>query len=106
MRKGRRYRKHSLWVLGSALGILATASILASPANDKSDKPDKEERRRLKAAQKEMESPYKKWLQEEVPYIITSEERAAFKKLPTYEHPNQFIEPFWHPRNPSPPHPK
>src|SRR5258708_8750607 len=49
-----------------------------------------------------MESPYKKWLQEEVPYITTSEERAAFKKLATDEEREQFIEQFWERRNPSP----
>lgn len=66
------------------------------------DKPSREERRRQKAIQKEMESPYKKWLSEEVPYIITDEEKAAFKKLSTDEEREQFIEQFWERRNPNP----
>jgi GWxTD domain-containing protein len=49
-----------------------------------------------------MESPYKKWLQEEVPYVITDEERGAFKKLSTDEEREQFIEQFWERRNPNP----
>src|SRR5213595_1982792 len=49
-----------------------------------------------------MESPYKKWLDEEVPYIITSEERASFRKLSTDDEREQFIEAFWERRNPSP----
>ncbi|MGD1156471.1 MAG: GWxTD domain-containing protein [Terriglobia bacterium] len=49
-----------------------------------------------------MESPYKKWLSEEVPYIITDEERAAFKKFTTDEEREQFIEQFWERRSPNP----
>ncbi len=96
------YRRISLWVVGAALASLAGVSLLASPPKEKADKPDKQERRRQKAIQKEMESPYKKWLQEEVPYIITDEERAAFKKFSTDEEREQFIEQFWERRNPNP----
>jgi GWxTD domain-containing protein len=96
---GRRYRRVPAWILGVALGSLAVPSLLASPPKEKLDK---QERRRQKAIQKEMESPYKKWLQEEVPYIITDEERASFKKLSTDEEREQFIENFWERRNPSP----
>jgi GWxTD domain-containing protein len=49
-----------------------------------------------------MESPYKKWLQQEVPYIITGEERSAFKKLTTDDEREQFVEQFWERRNPNP----
>jgi len=71
------------------------------PATTK-PKVSKEERRRQKALQKEQETPYKKWLDEEVPYIITSEERSAFKKLTTDDERESFIENFWDRRNPSP----
>ncbi len=74
----------------------------ATTAWEKPAKPDKQERRRLKAIQKEMQSPYKKWLEEEVPYIISDEERAAFKNLTTDEEREQFIESFWETRNPDP----
>ena len=49
-----------------------------------------------------METPYKKWLSEEVPYIITDQERAAFKKLSTDDEREAFIENFWERRNPNP----
>lgn len=62
----------------------------------------KEEKRRQKEIQKEMEGPYKKWLDDEVPYIITPEERAAFKKLSTDEERENFVETFWERRNPNP----
>ena len=81
------------------LGAAVAPSLQASP---KKDKTEKDERRRQKAIQKEMESPYKKWLEEEVPYIITAEERASFKKLATDEERENFIESFWERRNPNP----
>ncbi len=69
---------------------------------DNEKKLTKEERRRQKAIQKEMESPYKKWINGPISYIITPQERAAFKKLTTDEERDQFIEEFWRRRNPSP----
>jgi GWxTD domain-containing protein len=82
-----------------ALG-LALPVLNAAPQDD--EKLSKAEKRRQKAIQKELESPYKKWLNEEVPYIITGEERAAFKKLSTDDEREQFIEQFWERRNPNP----
>jgi GWxTD domain-containing protein len=46
--------------------------------------------------------PYAKWLNEDVAYIITDEERAAFKRLQTDEEREQFIEQFWLRRDPTP----
>jgi GWxTD domain-containing protein len=89
-------------VVVAAIGTVLSGPLLAAPAKDSSDKPDKEQRKRQKAIQKEMESPYKKWLQEEVPYLITDDERAAFRKLSTDEEREQFIEQFWERRNPNP----
>jgi GWxTD domain-containing protein len=73
----------------------------AAPQKD-TEKLSKAEKRRQKAIQKELESPYKKWLNEEVPYIITNEERASFKKFTTDDEREQFIENFWERRNPNP----
>jgi GWxTD domain-containing protein len=83
-------------VLGLALPVLNAAP------QEETEKLSKAEKRRQKAIQKELESPYKKWLSEEVPYIITGEERAAFKKLTTDDEREQFIENFWERRNPNP----
>jgi GWxTD domain-containing protein len=55
---------------------------------------------------KELESPYKKWLDEDVPYIISSEERHSFLHLATNEEREQFIEAFWQRRNPDPDSPE
>jgi TonB family protein len=47
-------------------------------------------------------SPYDKWLNEDVVYIISDQERAAFQKLTTDEERNHFIEQFWQQRDPTP----
>src|SRR3989442_11968024 len=95
----RSHRISPLLLLVVSLGGVVVTGLFASPPKEK---PDKQERRRQKAIQKEMESPYKKWLQEEVPYVITDEERGAFRKLSTDEEREQFIETFWERRNPNP----
>jgi GWxTD domain-containing protein len=91
-------------LLGLSLGLggFVNTSLHASPPKETKEKLSREEKRRQKAVQKEMESPYKKWLDEEVPYIITSTERAAFKKLTTDDERETFIENFWERRNPNP----
>jgi GWxTD domain-containing protein len=91
-----------LWVLFSGLTLLGLVFPVLKASPQESEKLSKAEKRRQKAIQKEMESPYKKWLEEEVPYIITAEERAAFKKLNTDDEREQFIENFWERRNPNP----
>jgi len=52
--------------------------------------------------QKEISKTYKKWLDEDVRWIITDEERAAFKQLSNDEERDQFIEQFWLRRDPTP----
>src|SRR5207253_4771929 len=51
---------------------------------------------------KELESSYKKWLDQDVGYIISNEERQAWTRLATDEEREQFIEQFWLRRDPSP----
>src|SRR3982074_1558221 len=63
---------------------------------------EKERKRREAKLRKELETPYKKWLSEDVVYIITDEERQAWKRLATDEEREQFIEQFWLRRDPTP----
>src|SRR5262252_10291557 len=63
---------------------------------------EKERRRKEEKLRKELETPYRKWLNEDVAYIITDEERLAFKRLQTDEEREQFIEQFWLRRDPTP----
>ena len=47
-------------------------------------------------------SPFKKWIDEEVAYIISDEERRAFSRLGSDEERQKFIEQFWLRRDPTP----
>jgi GWxTD domain-containing protein len=47
-------------------------------------------------------TPYRKWLAEDVAYIITDEERAAFLALTSDSERENFIEQFWKRRDPTP----
>ena len=49
-----------------------------------------------------LSAPYRKWLTEDVAYIITDQERAAFKSLTTDAEREHFIEQFWLRRDPTP----
>jgi len=59
----------------------------------------KENAKRLKV---ELSSTYKKWLNEDVRWIITPEELTAFKQLSNDEERDAFIEQFWQRRDPTP----
>jgi GWxTD domain-containing protein len=102
-----------LLIPGIALGVLL--SITSGDAAEKKGKTedgpretvakplsDKEKRRREDKLRRELEGPYRKWLNEDVLYVITDEERQAFKRLATDEEREQFIEGFWLRRDPTP----
>lgn len=55
----------------------------------------KEQKQKMKKTLKELDTPYKTWLNEDVVYIISPDERKAFLQLETNEEREQFIESFW-----------
>ncbi len=55
-----------------------------------------------KALGKELKGAYKTWLDQDVAYIITDDERKAFRNLSNDEERDSFIEQFWLRRNPNP----
>ena len=63
---------------------------------------EKQKKANAKALKQELGKTYKKWLDEDVRWIITDEERAAFKQLSNDEERDQFIEAFWARRDPTP----
>ena len=96
-----------------SLSVLLGIGIFAAPQDDKKKaatqretvaRPmtEKERKKKEEKLRKELETPYRKWLNEDVAYIITDEERAAFKRLQTDEEREQFIEQFWLRRDPTP----
>src|ERR1041384_1955717 len=63
---------------------------------------EKEQKKREEKLRKELLTPYRKWMNEDVTYIITDEERGVFKRLQTDEERESFIESFWLRRDPTP----
>src|SRR5579864_2134658 len=63
---------------------------------------EKQKRQAEDRLRKELASPYNKWLDEEVRWIISDEERTAFKRLQTDDEKQSFIEQFWLRRDPTP----
>lgn len=88
----------ALLVAGLAMPVAPVA------AQEKQDaKETKKERQKSnRALERELATPYKKWLQEEVGLIISDEERAAFLRLNTNEEREAYIEQFWLRRDPTP----
>jgi GWxTD domain-containing protein len=80
------------------------ASDQASQEVDPLKKPltQKQKKKNEKALKQELRGPYKKWLDEDVAWIITDEERQAFRQLSNDEERDQFIEAFWQRRDPTP----
>jgi len=72
----------------------------------KRERSDKEKRDALRGVRQELKGPYKTWLEQDATYIITDEERRAFKNLSNDEEREAFIENFWQRRNPSPDSPE
>src|SRR5580700_3378981 len=62
----------------------------------------KAQKQKARKTLKELDSQYKQWLNEDVIYIISPEERNAFLQLDTNEEREQFIEQFWLRRSSNP----
>ena len=84
-----------------------SASPTQAPADNEVDPlkrapSEKQKKQQKKALKTELTKQYKKWLDEDVVWIISDEERAAFKQLSNDEERDQFIEAFWQRRDPTP----
>jgi len=111
-RVGLRYR----FALGFSLAALLALAIPAFSQNDSgqaapaqgSEDPlkrplsDKQKKDNAKALKQELSKTYKKWLDEDVRWIISDEEQKAFKMLSNDEERDNFIEAFWQRRDPTP----
>src|ERR1041384_5428880 len=80
-----------------SVGGLMPSALAQEKGQEKQGK-DKNERKK----KEELKSVYKNWMEQDVLYIITDEERKAFKALKTDEERDQFIENFWLRRDPDP----
>ena len=84
----------SVLIASAAMLLLAQKPDKNNPSQDPNDKP-----RNVKP---ELKEAYKKWVNNDVAYIITKEERKAFMALVTDEERENFIENFWRRRDPNP----
>src|SRR5436190_2999195 len=81
-----------------ALGFAAPSGL----AQKKKDQGGQDPSTKVRNEKPELKKAYKDWLDKDVTYIITDEERKAFKKLETDEERERFIEEFWRRRDPDP----
>jgi GWxTD domain-containing protein len=72
----------------------------------KRERTDKQKLAVHKAYKSELSTAYKSWLEQDVAYIISDEERGAFKNLSNDEEREAFIENFWLRRNANPDSPE
>jgi len=91
---------------GDSAAAPAQAQPAATPntSSDPLKRPitEKQKKANQKALKVELGKSYKKWLDEDVRWIITDEERSAFMQLSNDEERDQFIEAFWQRRDPTP----
>jgi GWxTD domain-containing protein len=74
----------------------STTTTSPSPTDaPQNQKLTKEQKQKIRKTLKELDTPYKTWLNEDVVYIISPEERQSFLQLETNEEREQFIEAFW-----------
>ena len=93
-----------------AIAVAANSILLAALVGQQTTSPGdpsfkteghKSQKQKQKAT-KELSNDQRDWLDNDVPYIITPAERAAYLQLGTNEERDQFIEHFWDLRNPEP----
>src|SRR5262245_3644130 len=89
----------SLLRFGLFIDVLAFLVLVPLPRSSANQNRQKEPK---KAAAQERQDYYKKWLREDVLYIITDDERKVFQALTTPEEKDAFIEQFWSRRDPDP----
>ena len=95
------YRKFSLCLAIIAFVIALAGSVVQAQKKQQKDQPQdpSEKARNIKP---ELKKAYKDWLEKDVVYIITDDERKAFKKLQSDDERENFIAEFWRRRDPDP----
>ena len=102
------------WTFGARLAAQQASAdgVVKAPATEERPDPlkrrlsDKERIQQQKDLKRELKGEYKKWVDEDVRWIITDQELQAFKSLSNDEERDQFIEAFWQRRNPNPDSPE
>src|ERR1700675_4434923 len=94
----------SLSLLTLGMPVVRAQQEQPAPQQDTTtrQKIEKAQKKKIRKTQKELDTPYKQWLNEDVVYIISPEERNAFGQMATNEEREQFIEQFWLRRSSNP----
>jgi GWxTD domain-containing protein len=90
------------WLIAFSALLLTPPRVIGAEGDEPRQLSKKEEKRRLKRLQDELRGPFKKWMREDVRYILTEGEKKAFVRLTTDEERENFIEQFWLRRDPTP----
>ncbi|HEV2762741.1 MAG TPA: GWxTD domain-containing protein, partial [Pyrinomonadaceae bacterium] len=98
------FRMRLLVALALTFQLVCAAPAASAQDKDKKKKADDQQdvMSRERNVKPELKQVYKRWLEQDVTYIILDSERKAFKKLATDEEREAFIEDFWRKRDPDP----
>lgn len=88
------------FLMGVIIAGFGTAAVVAQPPTKKD--PNNDPMTNDRKVTTEANKVFKKWLDNDVAYIITDQEKKAFKALQTDEERENFIENFWRRRDPNP----
>src|SRR5215468_6122454 len=91
-------------IFALSLASFALPSFGAFAQAGKQDKKNEDSKKGKanKSQEEKLKSVYKRWIVEDVSWIITDEERKIFNSLKTDDEREQFIEGFWYRRDPDP----
>lgn len=96
-----RYFNTQKLLIAAAAISLATVSAFAQKGDPK-ETPTTDVNTKVRNVKPELKEAYKNWINKDVTYIITKEEKRAFMALATDEERENFIENFWRRRDPNP----
>lgn len=82
--------------------LICSVGASAAFAQKGKKKPSQDPNEKSRKFTPEVKKVYKDWVEKDVAYIITSDEKKAFKQLATDEEREKFIELFWQRRDPDP----
>lgn len=85
-----------------SLIVLAFSSSAAAQGGKPKEQPSQDVTDKVRKVTPEVKEVYKKWVNTDVAYIITKDEKRAFNALTTDDERENFIENFWRRRDPNP----
>jgi GWxTD domain-containing protein len=88
----------NLALIASLIGL----SVVTGLGQGKKETPTQDINDKARNVKPEIKEVYKKWINNDVAYIITKDEKKAFNQLKTDEERENFIENFWRRRDPNP----